>query len=147
MSIHSKTRLLVHIVWSTYKRRPIRSASTRVAVNQYLNAYAEEHSIRILTSFTNADHVHLLINLDPVMSVASTVKLLKGATSRWMNQQRDLPRRFSWGRGYGAFSVSQSHAKRVIQYIRNQEEHHRRKAFGDEFDRFLDKYELNATNS
>ena len=124
MSIHSKTRILIHIVWSTRKRKKLLPRPTRIELNQYLQEYSANHSIQTIISYVNADHVHLLIDLDPTKSLSSQVKLLKGASSRWINKRGVIPRKFSWGRGYGAFSVSQSHAGRVIKYICNQDEHH-----------------------
>ncbi|MBL7026629.1 MAG: IS200/IS605 family transposase [Candidatus Marinimicrobia bacterium] len=146
MSIHSKTRLLTHIVWSTHKRERLTPRSLRIELNDYIHTYADAHSMRLIKLYVNPDHVHLFINMDPTQSIASTVKLLKGASSRWLNQQDSQKRKFSWGRGYGAFSVSQSHAQRVIWYIHNQEEHHRQRSFTEEFSDFKFKYKVDAAN-
>jgi hypothetical protein len=70
------------------------------------------------------------------------VKLLKGASSHWINQNRIVPGKFAWGRGYGAFSVSQSGVDEVSKYIANQEEHHRKKPFAEEYERFIRAYGL-----
>ncbi len=116
MSLHSRTRLLTHLVWSTHKKKPLTSRPLRIALNNYLRKYASTHTIRLINAYVNPDHVHLLIDLEPTQSVADTVKMLKGTSSRWLNQQESLRTKFSWGRGYGAFSVSQSQAQRVIWY-------------------------------
>ncbi|MBL7026545.1 MAG: IS200/IS605 family transposase [Candidatus Marinimicrobia bacterium] len=146
MSIHSRTRLLTHIVWSTHKRERLIPRPLRIELNDYLRSYATSHSIRLINAYVNTDHIHLLIDLEPTQSVASTVKLLKGASSRWLNRQESLKTKFSWGRGYGAFSVSESHIHRVIQYISNQEKHHQVRAFTDEFNEFLQKHQVDAAN-
>ncbi len=127
MSLHSRTKLMTHIVWSTHKRKQAIQRPLRIALNDYLHQYAKNHSICLITAYVNVDHVHILIDLDPTHSVARVVKILKGSSSRWLNQQESLRTKFSWGRGYGAFSVSQSDVPRVIKYICNQEEHHRTK--------------------
>ena len=124
MSVHSHTRLLIHLVWSTYNREKVIKRSLRIKLNKYLHEYAQKHSMKILASYVNADHVHILIDQDPVRSVAEFVKLLKGSSSRWLNLQKDQAQRFSWGRGYGAFSVSASNTSKVINYINNQDVHH-----------------------
>jgi putative transposase len=146
MSIHSRTRLLTHIIWSTYKKERLIPRSLRIELNDYLHSYADAHSMRLINLYVNSDHIHLLIDLEPTQSVASTVKLLKGASSRWLNQHELQKSKFSWGRGYGAFSVSQSHAQRVIWYIHNQEEHHRKRSFTDEFSDLKLKCKVDTVN-
>jgi putative transposase len=146
MSIHSRTRLLTHIVWSTYKKERLISRPLRIELNNYLREYADSHSIRLINAYVNPDHIHLLVDLEPTRSVASAVKLLKGTSSRWLNQHEALMTKFSWGRGYGAFSVSESHVQRVIWYISNQEKHHRVRQFTEEFDEFMHKYNVDVAN-
>ena len=142
MSIHSRTRLLTHLVWSTYKKERLTSRPLRIELNNYLREYADSHSIRLIIAYVNPNHIHLLIDLEPTQSIASTVKLLKGTSSRWLNQHEARSTKFSWGRGYGAFSVSESHVHRVIRYISNQEKHHQVRQFTEEFDELLHKYKV-----
>ena len=142
MSIHSHTRLLTHLVWSTHKREKVIGRPLRVKLHAFLHEYAENHSLKIVVSYINADHVHILIDQDPVRSIAEFVKLLKGSSSRWLNLQKDQPHKFSWGRGYGAFSVSVSNFSKVVNYINNQEEHHRTKSFPEEFDQFNERHNV-----
>jgi putative transposase len=94
------------------------------------------------TNYFNAEHVHALIDLPTNKSIEEAVQLLKGSSSHWINQNRLLRGRFSWGRGYGAFSVSHSHVNQVAAYIAGQEAHHRKKPFGQEFELFVKKYGL-----
>ena len=70
------------------------------------------------------------------------MQLFKGSSSHWINENRLLQGKFSWGRGYGAFSVSHSHISRVAAHIAAQEEHHRKKTFSQEFEVFVKKYGL-----
>lgn len=74
-----------------------------------------------------ADHVHLLVEIPPTFSVAQAIQKLKGSSSRWMGDG------FSWQRGYGAFSVSPSQISVVTKYIENQERHHEKRGFEEEF--------------
>lgn len=76
------------------------------------------------------------------MTIEDTAKLLKGNSSFWLNQNRLVAGKFSWGRGYGAFSVSHSHVERVAKYIATQEEHHRVKTFREEYERSVSAYGL-----
>ncbi len=76
-------------------------------------------------NFVNPDHVHALIDLPTALSVEKVVQLLKGSSSHWVNSNDIVTGKFAWGRGYGAFSVSQSNVDQVARYIADQEEHHR----------------------
>lgn len=93
-------------------------------------------------NFVNVEHVHALIDLPTKYSIEKVMQLLKGNSSHWINQNRIIQTCFSWGRGYGTFSVSQSSVDKVCKYISNQEEHHRVKTFAEEYQEFVEKYEL-----
>ena len=83
------------------------------------------------------DHIHMLIELPPTIAVAEAVRTIKSNSSKWVNE---LGRSFAWQKGYGAFSVSASNIAAVERYIRNQEQHHRKMTFEDEFIGFLKKH-------
>jgi putative transposase len=85
-----------------------------------------------------ADHVHILSQFSRTHTIAEIIELVKTSSSKWIKSQ-GLPS-FSWQRGYGAFSVSASAVESVIFYIQNQEEHHRRMTFQDEYRLFLKRY-------
>jgi len=97
-------------------------------------------------NFVNADHVHTLIDLPTNLSVEECIKLLKGSSSYFINQNSLTNNKFSWGKGYGAFSVSPSQLQKVEVYIRNQEEHHSVKSFSEEYELFLKKYDIKVEN-
>jgi putative transposase len=110
--------------------------------SRFLSGYALEKGIYMKINYVNPEHVHALIDLPTSKSIEEVVKLIKGSSSHWINENRLLRGRFAWGRGYGAFSVSHSHANRVASYIANQEDHHRKKTFSQEFEIFIKKYGL-----
>lgn len=93
-------------------------------------------------NYVNADHVHVLFDLPTNYALQDIAKLFKGSSSFWINKNRFTKSKFSWGRGYGAFSVSASAIENVKSYIRNQEEHHRKKSFSEELDELLSAYDL-----
>jgi len=113
-----------------------------VKASGFLSDCAREKNIYMKINYFNPDHVHTLIDLPTSKSLEEVVQLFKGSSSHWINQKRLLRGRFSWGRGYGAFSVSHSHIDQVAAYIAGQEMHHRKKTFGEEFDLFVKKYGL-----
>ena len=85
------------------------------------------------------NHVHILFHLSPKLALAKAVQLLMGNSSKWMGEQKID---FAWQEGYGAFSVSSSNLEAVTRYIRNQEVHHRKFTFEDEFRALLKKHSL-----
>lgn len=86
------------------------------------------------------DHVHIFCTLPKTLSVSEFIKTIKSESSRWIKTIGDKYHTFSWQSGYGAFSVSPSLIKKTINYIQNQEEHHRVKTFHEEYKLFLDTY-------
>ena len=115
-------------------------AAARASVN--LSEYALENGIYMKINYFNTDHTHTLIDLPTNLSIEQSIQLLKGSSSHWINQNRLVRGRFSWGRGYGAFSVSHSDVGRVAKYIADQESHHRKRTFEDEYQLFVEKYGL-----
>lgn len=115
---------------------------TAAKSSRFLTDYSARNNIYMKINYFNSDHVHALIDLPTNKCIEEVVKLFKGSSSHWINENRLLRGRFSWGRGYGAFSVSHSDIERVASYIAGQEAHHRKKPFKDEFQLFVQKYRL-----
>ncbi len=88
------------------------------------------------------DHVHCLIGLKPVVSVSELMKTVKAKSSKYINDHRLTRERFEWQEGYGAFSYSQSSVDKVYKYIKNQEAHHKKQTFRDEYLDFLKKFKV-----
>jgi putative transposase len=96
----------------------------------------------VLTSGGVEDHVHLLMKIHPKFAISTTMQLIKSNSSRWINERRPVAAKFSWQRGYGAFSVSQSMAETVKQYIQNQRHHHRKLELRDEYLEMLRRHRI-----
>lgn len=88
------------------------------------------------------DHVHVFVGLKPTMPIADLIRDVKNNSSNFINEQKFIKGNFSWQQGYGAFSYAHSQIENVFQYIANQEEHHRKKTFKDEYIGFLQKFEI-----
>jgi len=111
-------------------------------VSNYLYDYAEEKRVYMKINFVNPDHAHVLVDLPTSLPIDELVKLLKGSSSHWIDQNRLIPGKFSWARGYGAFSVSHSGVEQVARYIARQEEHHRKRTFSEELELLVKKHGL-----
>lgn len=142
MSLHSYSRVWLHIVWATLERRPLLDKPSAAKVSTHLHDYAKEKNIYMKINFVNPDHVHALIDLPTSLCIEDMMQLLKGSSSHWINEQNLVAGKFGWGRGYGVFSVSESGVAEVCAYIANQEEHHRKRDFVEELKLFVERYGL-----
>ena len=88
------------------------------------------------------DHIHCFFSLKPSLSVSDVMQSAKAKSSKWINDSGHLSHRFEWQRGFGAFSYSKSDIQNVIRYIQNQEEHHKKQSFLDEYRKFLKRFEV-----
>lgn len=88
------------------------------------------------------DHVHCFLGLKPTVSISELMKTVKAKSSKYINDHKLILNRFEWQEGYGVFSYSQSHIDKVYKYIANQEKHHHKESFKEEYLQFLDKFEI-----
>lgn len=128
------------MVWSTKNRLPFLTDDIRPTVFQHIRENAKSKDIFL--DFINGywEHVHCLISLGVEQTIAETVKLIKGESSHWINKNGLTPKRFEWQHEYFAVGVCESLIDRTRNYIRNQEAHHGKKSFDEEFDLMLKKY-------
>jgi len=89
-----------------------------------------------------ADHVHVFVGLKPSMCISDLIRDIKNNSSNYINEQTWLNAKFSWQEGYGAFSYAHSQMNDVYRYVLNQEEHHRKRTFREEYLDFLQKFEI-----
>ena len=134
---HSYSQNYLHIVFSTKERQKMITTPMQPKLWSYMAGIARNHDFLVLANGGVEDHVHLLIQLTPVLSLSQAISLLKSNSSKWMNEHG---MRFEWQGGYGALSVSASNLATVKRYIANQEKHHRRMTFEDEFISLLEKH-------
>ena len=141
--LHSYVKIYVHIVWSTKNRKPFLDNLVRPNLQQHILEYAQTKRISIMTIGIQKEHVHVLASIRSDQNIDDVVKLLKGESSHWINSENLIKPKFSWQRGYGAFSLSPSHIEAVRGYINNQDEHHRKKSYIEEISDLLIKYGYN----
>jgi len=136
---HTFANLLSHVIFSTKDRQPLISRDLKPDLLAYMGGIARELQGKCLVANSMPDHVHLLLWLPPSVAIAEAVCIAKTNSSRWANRKSARRSGFAWQTGYGAFSVSQPNAVSVVRYIREQEKHHRRVTFQEEFISFLKK--------
>ena len=142
MSVHSYSRGWLHLIWTTLNRERMLFGEVAGQVSGFLSNYAESKGIYMKVNHVNPEHVHALIDMPTQYSIEDIFKLIKGASSHWINQNRLVQGKFFWGRGYGVFSVSQSSLAQVARYIAAQEEHHRKRTFLEEYQHLIKRYGL-----
>src|SRR5438477_6475898 len=131
-----------HCVFSTKERRPLITPALRARLWPFLGGIARQNKMAALEIGGVADHVHILLSLPSTLAVAKALQLIKGGSSKWVHETFPEHRLFGWQEKYGAFSVSASLLEKTIQYIKHQEEHHRKMSFQEEFLALLEKHRI-----
>lgn len=136
------TQLLVQIVFAVRRRENLITENHRADLQKYICGLVKHRKCKPLAIYCNPDHCHLLVGLDPEISLSELTGEIKALSSKWMNQRFSLPSKFSWQSGFGAFSYSRSQLSAVARYIENQPNHHKRQSFREEYLQFLSKSEI-----
>ena len=137
----SLSDVVIHIVFSTKIRKAfLRDPDLRAEAHKQLGGISKTLNCPPILVGGTEDHVHILARQSRTISLADWIKELKRTTSGWIKRRDERQHGFQWQAGYGAFSVSQSRVDHVIDYIRNQEEHHRKFYFKTEFRRLLERH-------
>jgi putative transposase len=137
---HTFTHLVVHLVFGTKDRSPHIGVGVKEALFAYMGGIVREIGGKAVLVNGMPDHVHLLLSLPPTLGPAEVIRVVKANSSKWVHEKWPERRTFGWQQGYGAFSVSRSAVKDVEDYITNQEEHHRKMSFQDEFTALLKRH-------
>ena len=137
----SLSAVYIHLVFSTKERRPfLREQALRESLHAYLGSVSKQLECPPLLVGGVEDHVHLLCRFGRTITQADWVKELKRVSSIWIKQHDPTSAAFAWQGGYGAFSVSTSALDRTREYIANQEQHHQKQTFQDEYRALLRKH-------
>ena len=134
---HTYTSILLHVVFSTKERQKLMNQALRERLFPYIAGIAQTNRFKAINVGGVEDHVHCLLSLPPTLLPSKAVQLVKGGSSKWIHDTFPEHARFAWQQGYTAFSVSISHLQETIAYINNQEQHHKRHTFEEEFIAFL----------
>ena len=136
------TQIHIQAVFVVKNRSCIIKPSWEDELYQYITGIIQNHDHKVLAINGMPDHVHVLFGMRPTQSLSELLQDVKGDSSKWINNRGLVSGGFSWQQGFGAFSYSKSHVNRVINYIKNQKNHHRRKTFHEEYVAFLKAFEI-----
>jgi REP element-mobilizing transposase RayT len=134
------TNLLYHIVFSTKDRIPLITDEFKEELYRYIGGIVRAEGGVQLEIGGVTDHVHILAKIKPAISVSEMLAKLKANSSKWINDHKMKFRKFGWQEGYAAFTVSESQVAVVREYIRNQQEHHRKQTYQEEFVALLERH-------
>jgi len=136
------SQIYIQIVFAVKGRENLLQKPWREEVFKYMAGIIKGKTQKPIIINGIADHVHLFIGLKPAMSLSDLVRDIKNNTSNFINDKKLVKGKFAWQEGYGAFSYSHSQIENVYQYILNQEEHHHKKTFREEYIDILQRFEI-----
>lgn len=136
------TQIYIHIVFAVKGRENIIPKRYREELHKYITGVVQNRNQKMLAIFCMPDHTHILIGFNPSNSLSDLVRDIKAISSKFINDNNWIKGKFNWQLGYGGFSYSRSQIDSVIKYILNQEEHHKRRSFKEEYIELLKKFEV-----
>jgi REP element-mobilizing transposase RayT len=136
------TNLLYHVIFSTKNREPLVTAELKSGLDEYIGGIIRNKGGIALEIGGAADHRHIVARFRADASVSEMVGTIKANSSKWVNERQERRGAFAWQTGYGAFTVSYSQLQALREYVRDQEEHHRKISFKEEYLRFLKRHNI-----
>ena len=136
------TQIYLQVVFAVEARQCLIRREFKEELHKYMTGIVTERGQKILAVHCMTDHTHLLVGLKPSIALSDLVRDVKNGSSNFVNRKKWVLGRFSWQEGFGAFSYGHSQISRVIRYIRDQEQHHAKRTFREEYLRFLKRYEI-----
>jgi REP element-mobilizing transposase RayT len=136
------TQLYVQLVFAIKNREALLTINIRQRVFEYIGGIITQMNHKSIIVNGIANHIHILFGVNPSISVSDTVHEIKRSSSLFINNEKLCNCKFAWQEGYGAFTYSKSQLNDVYNYILNQDSHHKKRSFREEYIQFLNKYEI-----
>jgi len=139
---NSYTQIHIQFVFAVKYRAALIGMDWKENLHQYITGIFQENKHKMLQINSMPDHIHIFIGMRPHQSISSLIQNVKTESSKWIKTQSPDSQSFAWQEGYGAFSYSKSQVPDVVRYIMNQEKHHAKETFLDEYRKFLTLFEI-----
>jgi len=136
------TKLYIQIVFSVKGRANLISPKRKEDLQKYITGVIQNRKHKMLAISCMPNHTHVFFGLNPVQSISDIARDIKAISSKFINDNKWMKGRFEWQEGYGAFSYSHSDIDKVVKYILNQEEHHKKKSFKEEYFGLLKEFDI-----
>ena len=134
------TQIYIHIVFAVEGRQSLIASEHNAELQKYITGIVSGKGQKLIAINNMPDHVHMLIGLKPDVALSDLVRNVKASSSKFINEKRWVAGRFGWQEGFGAFSYARSQLDTVIRYIQNQQKHHAKKSFREEYLELLEKF-------
>ncbi|MDQ2177324.1 IS200/IS605 family transposase [Marinifilum sp. D714] len=136
------TQLYIQYVFSVKGRGNFIKEKFRDELEKVMCGIVTNHKCKTYAIYCNPDHTHIFVGMHPSVSPSKLMEQVKSGASNWLNHKKYIPGKFNWQDGYGAFTYSKSHIDRVVKYVLNQPEHHKKHTFREEYLSFLKKFDV-----
>ncbi|MEY1639113.1 IS200/IS605 family transposase [Tenuifilum osseticum] len=136
------TQLYIHLVFSPKNRDALIKKSWKENLEKYITGIVQNNGHKMLAVKCMPDHIHILIGYNVNQLIPQLVEHIKTSSTAWVNKEKLSKFKFEWQRGYGAFTHSRSQLDTVVKYIHNQEQHHQKKSFKEEYLEILKKNDI-----
>lgn len=140
------TQIFIHIVFAVNGRQNLVSKAHKEELHKYITGIISKKKQKLIAINSMPDHLHVFIGIKPDITISSLVRDIKNNSSRFVNKKKWIMGKFNWQIGFGAFSYGQSQIDRVVQYIQNQEKHHLKRTFKEEYIGLLKKFNVDYNN-
>jgi REP element-mobilizing transposase RayT len=136
------SQIYLQFVFAVKHRQNLISREHNEELHRYMTALVQNRKAKMLAIYCMPDHCHLFVGFKPTILIADFVKEIKVESNEFINTKKWIDGKFSWQEGYGVFSYSHSHIDAVVKYVLNQEKHHQKKTFKQEYHELLEKFEI-----
>src|SRR5690606_28229645 len=136
------TQLYIQFVFAVKGRHNLIKESFRDELEKVMCGIVSKHNCKTYAVYCNPDHTHIFVSMRPALSPSKLMEQVKSGSSNWLNEKKYIPNKFFWQDGFGAFSYSKSDIDRIVTYILNQPEHHKKQSFRDEYLLLLEEFQV-----
>lgn len=136
------SQIYIQTVFAVENRQSLITQGFKEDLYKYITGIVKNQGQKLIAINGMPDHVHILIGLKPATALADLVREIKADSTNFINKEKFVRGRFNWQEGYGAFSYGHSQLNTIIRYIQNQERHHERRSFRDEYMTLLRKFDI-----
>ena len=136
------TQLHIQFVFAVKYRKALITPDWKERLHQYITAIFQSNKHKMLQINSMPDHIHILVGFRPDQAISAAIQNVKTESSKWINHNKLAAGKFAWQEGFGAFAYSKSQVPNVIRYIQQQEQHHRKQTFLNEYREFLKRFEI-----
>ena len=136
------TQIHLHFIFAVQNRLSLIQKEWKDRLYQYITGIVQKNEHKMIIINGMPDHLHIVVGMRPTQSISDLLQDIKGSSSKWINDNKLAKGKFQWQEGYGAFSYSKSALPKLIEYVKNQEKHHKKKTFTEEYREFLKAFEV-----